>query len=309
MKTLENANLSGCSKLCKLLENLGTVDSVENVVVSGTTTRLLPYSNAHFQTLKKLVFGGFKARSPDPMSLLLASLSGLCSLTNLDLSYCDLKAITSDVGCLFSLEELNLSGNNFGCLLESISQLSNLSILGVENCKNLRLLPKPPLNICYIWGYGCTSLETVPNLLKLNCLGIRVLLLSNCSKLADKQRFIHLFFAVIRKQPQVSLSLSLSLSLSFLVLNDMCGMFQGLFLRNRLDIVILGSEILEWFRHQRIGNEVSLQEPYSLLCNEWMGIAVCVVFCSLPCYQIHGDFLLTCWLIANGKKNAFRTKH
>ena len=77
---LENVNLSGCSKLCKLLENLGTVESVENVDVSGTATRLMPYSNAPFQMLKKLVFGGFKARSPGPMSLLSPSLSGLCLL-------------------------------------------------------------------------------------------------------------------------------------------------------------------------------------------------------------------------------------
>ena len=96
---LENVNLSGCSKLCKLLENLGTVESVENVDVSGTATRLMPYSNAPFQTLKKLVFGA------GPMSLLSPSLSGLCSLTNLDLSYCNLKAIPSDVGCLFFLKK------------------------------------------------------------------------------------------------------------------------------------------------------------------------------------------------------------
>ena len=150
MKTLENVNLSGCSKLCKLLENLGTVESVENVDVSGTATRLLPYSNAPFQNLKKLVFSGFKARSPDPMSLLSTSLSGLCSLTNLDLSYCNLKKIPSDVGCLFSLEKLNLSGNNFGCLPESIAQLSFLIVLYVKNCEILRLLPKLPLNICTI---------------------------------------------------------------------------------------------------------------------------------------------------------------
>ncbi|KAK4570783.1 hypothetical protein RGQ29_029577 [Quercus rubra] len=279
MKTLENVNLSGCSKLCKLLENLGTVESVENVDLSGTATRLMPNSNAPFQTLKKLFFSGFKVRSPDPMSLLSTSLSGLCSLTNLDLSYCNLKAIPNDVACLFFLKELNLSGNNFSCLPESISQLSNLSFLGVENCKNLRLLPKPPLNICYIWGNGCTSLEIVPNLLKLNSLGNRALLLSNCSKLVDKQRFIHLFFAVIRKH------------------------LQGHFLlENRFDIVIPGSEIPKWFRHQSIGNKVSIQEPYSLLCNEWMGIAVCVVFCSVPCHQIHENCSLTCWLIANGKQ-------
>ena len=81
MKTLENVNLSGCLKLCKLLENLGTVESVENVNVSGTATRLMLDSNAPFQTLKKLVFGGFKARSPGPMSLLSPSLSSLCLLS------------------------------------------------------------------------------------------------------------------------------------------------------------------------------------------------------------------------------------
>ena len=80
-------------------------------------------------------------------------------------------------------------------------------------------------------------------------------------------------------------------------------MFQGHFLlENRFDIVIPGSEIPEWFRHQSIGNKVSIQEPYSLLCNEWMGIAVCVVFCSLPHHQIHENCSLTCWLIANGKQ-------
>ena len=85
----------------------------------------------------------------------------------------------------------------------------------------------------------------------------------------------------------------------------MCGMFQGLFLHNRFDIVIPGSEIPEWFRHQRIGNEVSIQEPYSILCNEWMGIAICVVFCSLPRHQIHKDCSISCYLIANKKEMTF----
>ena len=194
MKSLENFNLSGCSKLFEVLENFRT--------------------NAPFQTLKKLVSVGFKARSPGPMSLLSTSLLGLCSLTNLDLSYCNLNVIPDDVCCLFSLKILNISGNHFGCLPEGIAQLYNLRRLCVENCKNLRSLPKPPRNICNIWGYDCTSLETVPDLLKLNSLGWSALLLSNCSKLADKKGFIDMFFAVIRKHLQVSLSLSFSLSLS-----------------------------------------------------------------------------------------------
>ena len=82
-------------------------------------------------------------------------------------------------------------------------------------------------------------------------------------------------------------------------------MFQGLFLHNRFDIVIPGSEIPEWFRHQRIGNEVSIQEPYSILCNEWMGISIYVVFCSLPRHQIHKDYSISCYLIANKKEMTF----
>ncbi|KAL4594571.1 hypothetical protein ACB092_12G028400 [Castanea dentata] len=300
MKMLENVNLSGCSKLCKLLENLGTVESVGNVDLSGTATRLMSYSNAPFQKLKKLVFGGFKARSPDPMSLLSTSLSGLCSLTDLDLSYCNLKAIPSDVGCLFSLKRLNLSGNNFDGLPENIAQLSNLKFLRVENCKNLRLLPKPPLNICGAWSWkpSCTSLESVPDLSKLNSLYGLVLCLTNCNKLDDKQGFIDMFFAVIRKHLQVSLSLPL-------VPNNTPGIFQGYYLDNRLDMIIPGSEIPKWFRHQSIGNEVSIQEPYSLLCNELMSTVVCVVFCSLPRHQIHESCLLWCSLISNGIREAF----
>ena len=84
----------------------------------------------------------------------------------------------------------------------------------------------------------------------------------------------------------------------------MHGIFQGRYflLDNRYEIVILGSEIPEWFRHQSIGDEVSIQEPNSILCNEWMGIAVCIVFCNLPRHQIHKNVFLCCWLMANGKK-------
>ena len=170
MKSLEYVNLFGCSKLCKLLENLGMVESVDEPDVNGTTTRLMPYSNPLFQTLKNLVLGGFKARIPYPISLSLTSLLGLCSLTKLDLSYCNLKSIPNDICCLFSLEDLNLSGNNFGCLPDSIAQLSFLGYLSVENCTSLQSLPKIPLNIGEIRGYGCTSLETISDLLKSNSL-------------------------------------------------------------------------------------------------------------------------------------------
>ena len=179
MKSLVNLKLSECTKLSKLLENLGTTKSVEKFDVIGTSKRLI--------------------HSSIPDSLVLTSLSGLCSLTYLDQSYCNLNAIPNGISSLFSLKYLHLNGNNFGCLPKSIAQLSFLIYLRVENCTSLRLLPKLPLSICYINGYGCTSLETIPNLLQPNSSIERRLYHSDCNKLVDNQGFIDMFYAVIKK--------------------------------------------------------------------------------------------------------------
>ena len=80
-------------------------------------------------------------------------------------------------------------------------------------------------------------------------------------------------------------------------------MFQGLSLNyggKRYGIVFPGSEIPEWFSHQCTGNEVNIMEPFSHLCNEWIGIAVCIVFCSLPGNQYFNFGPVSCKLRVNG---------
>ncbi|KAK4594871.1 hypothetical protein RGQ29_018557 [Quercus rubra] len=278
MKWLKDLNISGCSKL---LENLVTEKRVEEVDVSGTATGLMAYSNTLFQTLTTLAFGGFKPRSPNHVGLLTTSLWGLSSLTHLNLSYCNLNTIPNDICRLFSLKYLYLSGNNFSCLPENIAQLSRLYKLEVNNCSSLLSLPKLPLNIYYIEGMGCTSLETLPDLLPPNCPFGRQLYLTNCSKLAENQGFIDnelLFFAAI---------------ISSLRCPDPLIDYES---------VIPGSEIPKWFTHQSIGDEVSIQVPNSLLCNEWIGIAVCAVFCFRRHRLMFEKGLLVCSFIVNGER-------
>uniref|UniRef100_A0A2N9I7T0 ADP-ribosyl cyclase/cyclic ADP-ribose hydrolase n=1 Tax=Fagus sylvatica TaxID=28930 RepID=A0A2N9I7T0_FAGSY len=225
LKLLKDVDISGCSKFERLPENLGNAESVEELDVSGTAIRHVPSSIGRLKNLKRLAFKGCKGLSssnkswyelipfyskpisPDPVGL--SPLLGLCSLTKLNLSDCNLKAIPNDIGSLFSLEHLNLDGNKFVYLPESLGQLSNLKWVAVNNCTSLRSLSMLPLNIEGIGATNCISLEMLPDLLKAN----------------------------------------------------------------------------EWFTHQSMGDEANIKEP-SNLCNEWMGIALCVVFCSHPHHQI-----------------------
>ena len=172
--SLKTLNLSGCPKLDELPKNLGEIEGLEELDLSGTAIMGLPSSIIHLKNLKVFSLSGCVVlssneltrfpsmqprRSPDPMDMLERSLIGLCSLTELDLSYCNVQTIPKVFGCLSSLECLNLRGNNFICLPESIVQLSNLTSLNMGGCTHLRMLPKLPLNIEYIDATKCTSLE------------------------------------------------------------------------------------------------------------------------------------------------------
>ena len=152
--------------------------------------------------------------SPHPMDLLFSSLSlsGASYLTYLDLNDCNLKAISNDIGSLFSLQILHLSGNDFVWLLESIIQLSKLELMKLNNCISLRSLPKLPLNIEYVEAKGFISLEMLVDPLKPSDSLEPSLYLQNCFQLAHNQSCIDWFISGIKKY----LKLSPSLPLSFL---------------------------------------------------------------------------------------------
>ena len=137
LKLVTRVRVDGCSKLDRLPENLGNAESLEELDLRETAIRKVPSSIGRLKHLHTLDLGGCKGlssnklwyepllfysmpTSPHPMDLLFSSLSGASSLTHLSLNDCNLKAISNDIGSLFSLKWLELSGNDFVCLPESI---------------------------------------------------------------------------------------------------------------------------------------------------------------------------------------------
>ncbi|KAJ9707491.1 hypothetical protein PVL29_002496 [Vitis rotundifolia] len=147
LKSLKTLDLSGCSN-CENLKWLKELYADEG---SLSASCLLPRN------------------SINSICFMFPPLPDLCFLTKLNLSECNISdgANLSNLGFLSSLKSLNLSGNNFVTLPASISQLSQLKWLGLENCKQLEALWELPSSIEEINAYNCTSLTTLSSGFKL----------------------------------------------------------------------------------------------------------------------------------------------
>ncbi|XP_040997410.1 TMV resistance protein N-like isoform X3 [Juglans microcarpa x Juglans regia] len=181
LTSLKTLALFGCSQLEEMPEGLGNLEHLEELDLSETAIRQFPSSITRLQNLRLLSFQGcsglppksFLKRlvtwfwgNPDTCLVLRTSLSSaLCSLKKLDLSNCHLKdgAIPSDPSELSSLLALDLSGNDFTLLPESISQLSKLVIIFLRRCCQLQSLPELPSSTAYVDALDCISLETRSN--------------------------------------------------------------------------------------------------------------------------------------------------
>ncbi|KAH9782141.1 ADP-ribosyl cyclase/cyclic ADP-ribose hydrolase [Citrus sinensis] len=283
LKSLKTLNLSGCFKLDNVPETLGQVESLEKLDISFTARRQPPSSIFLMKNLKELSCRGCKGSpssasrflrfpvnlmrwSSDPVALSLpSSLSGLCSLTKLDISYCDLGegAIPSSIGDLCSLEWLLLSGNSFVSLPASIYRLSNLRRIELEECKMLQNLPRLPASIRWISLDGCVSLETISDVLNLNEHQLPDFHLHcvDCLKLAGNY------------------DLALSLLKEYIKNSEDPIRY--------FSIVVPGSEIPEWFEYQNNeGASITISTPPKTYKNsKLVGYAMCCVF-HVPKYSL-----------------------
>ncbi|TXG66629.1 hypothetical protein EZV62_007904 [Acer yangbiense] len=275
LKSLKILDLNGCLKLEKLPENLDGIECLEDLDAGGTAIRQVPSSIAKLTNLRKLSFRGCKGepsktyssilwsllsptRNPKYcMGLLLPPLTGLSFLRTLDLSDCNLLegGIPSDIGSLSSLEELNLSKNQFVSLPDSISQLSKLKVLLMEKCQRLQSLPKLPQEIIFIGAENCTALETMSSAIELSSSQSVALHLFNCFKLVDNQGKENSLAVLLLKHHLQEIS---NRSTQF-------------------HICLPGNEIPECFKNWREGYELQMGLSPNWFNDEFVGFAVFAV--------------------------------
>ncbi|XP_040363857.1 TMV resistance protein N isoform X2 [Rosa chinensis] len=301
LKSLEDLNLSGCSKLEKLPDELGHLACLETLDVSGSGIREVPSSIGLLKNLKELSLHGCKAQSPkswnmvfNPFQLLqkrshiraglsLHCLSGLHSLTKLDLSDCNLseEAMPSDFGYLSSLRELNLSRNQFVRLPGSIGQLSRLETLLLNQCRKLRILPELP---SYVWvdASNCISLDTLANQNgQYNSMleGTFV----NCFKMVENESCG---------------SIALSLLTRYLKFQHWGSSVHS---TRNFSFIGPGNEIPEWYNHQSVGSSVTVELHPGWFSNKWTGFTFYVVFRLLNPLPPLVKMAIMCSWTANGQ--------
>ena len=198
VKSLKRLNISGCSQLEKLPERMGDMESLTELLADGIKNELLP-SFVHLKYVRKLSLRGYSfcRDSPSPTSWVSQISSWLSpsstswplpvsssitastvlnwkrllptsfewrSVKRLKLSnggLSDRATNCVDFRGLSSLEELDLSQNNFSSLPSGIGFLPKLSILSVQECIKLASILDLPSNLYDLNAFGCSSMKRV----------------------------------------------------------------------------------------------------------------------------------------------------
>ncbi|KAI5312881.1 hypothetical protein L3X38_042055 [Prunus dulcis] len=299
MDSLIYLNLQCCSKLKKIPEFSGQMENLRKIWLNGTSIEKLPSSigrlvgltdlNADYcenllglpseicnlRSLELLSASGnsFSHKSRfwrglQRKAFVLGSVHGLWSLKLLDLSDCGLceGEIPVDIGCLSSLELLDLSRNNFVSLPASIGCLPKLWVFWVKGCQRLQQLPHFRFGLVDNEGFcgiymntdDCTSLTTLPKLsikegrswVSLSCL--------NCYGLVENE----------------GCDDSIILGMLWIALGWRFLQVPGWNIPT-FQIVIPGSRIPEWFNNQSVGDSLIVELPP---CTTSIWIAFCAVF-------------------------------
>ncbi|KAH9781815.1 ADP-ribosyl cyclase/cyclic ADP-ribose hydrolase [Citrus sinensis] len=137
MESLEKLVLSGCSKLKKFPDIVGSMECLSVLLLDGTAIEELPLS---IERLSKLVL--LDLNNCKNLKSLPRNISGLKSLSTLNLSGTSkFREFPEITGRMEHLSNLHLEGTAIRELPVSIELLSGLVLLNLKDCRNLSTLP------------------------------------------------------------------------------------------------------------------------------------------------------------------------
>uniref|UniRef100_A0A2N9HHX6 TIR domain-containing protein n=1 Tax=Fagus sylvatica TaxID=28930 RepID=A0A2N9HHX6_FAGSY len=172
------------------------------------------------------------------------------------------------LGVYPSLQELDLSRTNFHNLPHGIGRLPKLRSLMLNDCTSLQSISELPPSLVYLEADGCTSMERLSILS--NMKSSRKFYLGNCHRLVEIQGLENL-----PSSPTFYMERCNNMANDFKKI-----LLQCLFERDELHaIVLLVSEVPNWFNHKRIGSSISFRVPTHSK-GEIQGLIVWVVFAA-----------------------------
>jgi len=277
---LENLGLHGCSKITKFPEISG---DVKTLYLSGTAIKEVPSSIQFLTRLRVLDMSGCSKLESFPEILV-----PMKSLVDLNLSKTGIKEIPSSFKNMISLRSLGLDGTPIEELPLSIKDMVCLRYLALHGT-HIKALPELPPSLRSLTTHDCASLETMISTINIGRLwdGLNF---ANCFKLDQKP-----LIAAMHLKIQVSLLTPSFFLLSFFLASSH---FRNVTFvlqsgdkipYDRIQMVLPGSEIPEWFSDKGIGSSLTIQLPSN--CHQLKGIAFCLVFLlPLPSHEMLYEF-------------------
>ncbi|KAL0806523.1 hypothetical protein Bca101_099015 [Brassica carinata] len=192
-------------------EDIGLLHSLEKLDLSGNDFVNLPTSMKNLSKLKHARLSNCVRLEalPELAELQSLNLSGCSSLKSLleppqsvqevttysllelEIDNCtEVKSFSHQLSHFTRLKYLNLSSNDFESIPESITELTSLGTLHLNNCKKLKSVEDLPQSVEHLYAHGCDSLENVtlsPNH------SIKHLDLSHCFSLQQDEQLITQF--------------------------------------------------------------------------------------------------------------------
>ncbi|XP_007227234.1 disease resistance protein TAO1 isoform X1 [Prunus persica] len=247
-KSIETLLLNGCSRFENLADGLGDMISLKTLEADNTAIRQIPSSIVKLKNLEILSVCEV-TRSPS---------------TNLGLTE---DAIPRDLWRLISLENLDLADNDFHSL-PSLSGLSKLEILSLDDCLNLRAIPDLPTNLKVLKAAGCTGLEKMPDFSEMS--NMRELYLSGSYKLTEIPGLDKSLNSMTRIHMESCMNLTADFRKNILQGWTSCG-YGG--------IVLDGDDIPDWFDSVHENNILDFNVPQSVGRN-FKGLTLSFVYSS-----------------------------